>query len=195
VNCTRWKRTPDDRSALLSIPGSHSLSRESADFEFPIDATGLLVLARGSLSSGTVRIHESADVKDLKISVFAHYWNRKVLSSARVCLIERENGPNGVAILVRHQITNDIDHIIDNLRWIRGPQTPFRWIPPKKKKDRLFFVVDVTFPKSPGHTIRDVSSFTIDLPKFSLHVDDLSTYKFGAFILQSTNSPITVKVG
>jgi hypothetical protein len=84
--------------------------------------------------------------------------------------------------------------IIDNLHCIWGPQTPFRWIPPRKK-DRLFFVVDVTFPKSPGHGMRDVSTFAIDTPKFALHVDDLSTYRFGSLALKSTNSPIIVNVG
>jgi hypothetical protein len=83
---------------------------------------------------------------------------------------------------------------IDNLHWIRGPQTPFRWIPPRKK-DRLFFIVDVTFPKTPGHGIRDVSTFAIDTPKFALHVDDLTTSRFGSLVLKSTNSPITVNVG
>jgi len=127
----------------------------------------MFVAARGSLSSGIVRVHESSDVKDLKISVFAHYRNRKVLSNARVCLVKRENGGNGVAIL-----------------------TPFRWIPPRKK-DNLFFVVDVKFP-SPGHSIQHVSTFTIDMPKFVLDVDDLSAYSFDTFVLKSTDRPITV---
>jgi hypothetical protein len=103
VECTRWKQTPDDASSPLPIPGSSFLSRESAEFELPIDAKGLFVAARGSLSSGIVRVHESPDVKDLKVSVFAHYRNRKALSSARVCLVKHEDGGNGVAILVRHR--------------------------------------------------------------------------------------------
>jgi hypothetical protein len=105
VECTRWKRSPAsdaDAFPLLPIPESsfQALPRERADFDLPIDAKGLLVYARGSSSSGVVRVHESSDVKDLKITVFAHYWDRRALSKAKVCLVERKNGPNGVAILV-----------------------------------------------------------------------------------------------
>jgi hypothetical protein len=59
------------------------------------------VAARGSSSSGAVRVHESEEVKGLKVSVFAHFWNRKALSGARVCHVERKNELNGLVILVR----------------------------------------------------------------------------------------------
>jgi hypothetical protein len=102
VECTRWKPSPDDTFQPPPIPefSSQTLPRERADFDIPIDAKGLLVYARGASSSGAVRVRESSDVKDLKVSVFAHFWDRRALSKAKVCLIERKNGPNGVAILV-----------------------------------------------------------------------------------------------
>jgi hypothetical protein len=71
-------------------------------------------------------------------------------------------------------------------------QTPFRLFPPKLK-DRLFFVVDVTFP-SPSHGIRHVPSFALDFPRFVLDVDNLSGYSFRSLVLKSTNRPVSVNV-
>ncbi|KAH9971459.1 hypothetical protein BJV74DRAFT_907587 [Russula compacta] len=155
-----------------SSPGflASSVSWESVEFNLPIDAEVLFVGARGSLSSGIVRVHQSPEVKDLKVSVAAHYHKKEDLSSARVCLVERGlgNGVKGVEIL-----------------------TPFRWIPPRRK-DSLFFVVDVTFPSPTHGRVRHVSTFAADVPGFVLDVDDLSGLSFGRFILKSTNSPVTV---
>jgi hypothetical protein len=79
--------------------------RESVEFDLPIDAEGLFVASRGSLSSGIVQVHQSTEVKDLKVSVTAHYHKKEALSSARVCLVQSDNGANGVAILVsRHRV-------------------------------------------------------------------------------------------
>lgn len=60
------------------------------------------MLARGSSSSGVVRVRESPDVKELKVSVSVHYRKEDAVSSARLCLMEREDGDHGVALLVRH---------------------------------------------------------------------------------------------
>lgn len=68
--------------------------------DLPIDATSLFVVSRGSLSSGIVRVHQSSRVKDLEVSVSAHYHKKEALSHARVCLVDRKNGSRGVAILV-----------------------------------------------------------------------------------------------
>jgi hypothetical protein len=68
--------------------------------DLPIDATNLFVVSRGSLSSGIVRVHQSSHVKDLKVSVSAHYHKKEVLSHAKVCLVDRKDGSKGVAILV-----------------------------------------------------------------------------------------------
>jgi hypothetical protein len=68
------------------------------------------VLARGSSSSGVVRVRESPDVKGLKVSVSVHHRN-KAPSGVRVCLVEREERGQGVAILVRHQSITPPPHI------------------------------------------------------------------------------------
>ena len=73
-------------------------------------------------------------------------------------------------------------------------QTPFRLFPPRQK-DKLFFVVDVTFPSpSPSHGIRHVPSFALDFRRFVLNVDNLSGYSFRSFVLKSTNGPVSVNV-
>lgn len=62
---------------------------------------------------------------------------------------------------------------------------------PPRQKDRLFFVVDVTFP-SPSHGIRHVPSFALDFPRFVLDVDNLTGYSFRSLVLKSTNRPVSV---
>ena len=61
------------------------------------------MISRGSLSSGVVRVHQSPEVKDAKVSIVARYHKKEVLSGARVCLVHPDNWGNGVVILVsRH---------------------------------------------------------------------------------------------
>lgn len=146
------------------------------------------MISRGSLSSGVVRVHQSPEAKDVKVSVVAHYHKKEVLSSARVCLVQPENGGNGVVILVsRH---HDIRLLFFSL--LNSSQTPFRLIPPRRKNG-LFFDVDVTLPSS-AHLPHHLASFAVDTPRFGLDVGDLSGYSFDAFALKSTNHPVTVTV-
>ncbi|KAI0302893.1 hypothetical protein B0F90DRAFT_180798 [Multifurca ochricompacta] len=172
VECISWERPSNDVNPPLPFPyPDPSLSWESVKFNFPVDAKALFLISRGSLSSGIVRVHQSSEVKDLRVNVFAHYHDRKALSTAKVCLVMRENEGNGVAIL-----------------------TPFRWLPPRRK-DSLFFVVDVTFPSpEQGRPPRHFPTFAVDTPEFELDVNDLSSFRFDAFTLKSTNRPITVTV-
>lgn len=75
-------------------------SWESVEFDLPIDAKSLFVVAKGSLSSGIVRVHQSSHVEDLKVSVVAHFHKKEALERAKVCQVDRKNGGKGVAILV-----------------------------------------------------------------------------------------------
>lgn len=103
LKCPSWRRSPNDTHPPLPFSVPSSASWESVEFNLPIDAEVLFVAAKGSLSSGIVRVHQSPEVKDLKVSVAAHYHKKEVLSSARVCLVERGlgNGVKGIEILVR----------------------------------------------------------------------------------------------
>lgn len=98
MECKTWGQNAP------SIPGTSILPWEITEFDVPIDERGLFVLARGSSSSGIARVRESPDVRDLKVSVSVHYRNEEALSGARVCLVEREDGGHGVALLVRHPL-------------------------------------------------------------------------------------------
>ena len=75
-------------------------SWETVDFDLPIDAESLFVVSRGSLSSGIVRVHQSSHVKDLKVSVAAHYHKKEALERAKVCRVDLKDGGQGVAVLV-----------------------------------------------------------------------------------------------
>lgn len=165
VECETWRRSGYPSP---SIPGTASLPWETIEFDVPIDERDLFVLARGSSSSGVVRVRESPDVKGLKVSVSVHHRN-KAPSGARVCLVEREERGHGVAIL-----------------------TPSSWIP-LRQKEKIIFVVDVVLPSPPKYDVSHLPGFTIDAPDFTLEIDDLSAFYFNAVTLKSTNSPITVQ--
>ena len=97
MECKTWGRIPYPSP---SIPGTDSLPWETIEFDVPIDERDLFVLARGTSSCGVVRVRESPDVKDLRVSVSVHHHNE---AGARVCLVEREERGHGVVIFVRHQ--------------------------------------------------------------------------------------------
>lgn len=125
-------------------------------------------------------------MKDLKVTVGVHFHKKEALERAKVCKVDRKNGAKGVAILVGPpSMTSVISFIILY-------QTPFRLFPPRPK-NRLFFVVDVTFP-SPSHGIRHVPSFALDFRRFVLDVDNLSGYSFRTLALKSSNRPVFVNV-
>jgi len=84
--CANWGNNPNNPHPL--------------EFDLPIDAKSLFVVSRGSLSSGIVRVHQSSHVKDLKVSVRAHYHKKEALDRAKVCQVDLKNGGKGVAILV-----------------------------------------------------------------------------------------------
>ena len=108
MGCKTWGRVPYPSS---SIPGTDSLPWETIEFDVPIDERDLFVLARGSSSSGIVRVRESPDVKDLSVSVSSHHHNE---AGAKVCLVERGERGHGVVILVRHR---SFPPHIYGLRW------------------------------------------------------------------------------
>lgn len=167
--CASWGHNPNNAHPPFPAPVSPLASWERVDFDLPVDAKSLFVVSRGSLSSGIVRVHQSSHVKDLKVSVVVHYHRKEALERAKVCQMDRKNGGKGVAI-----------------------STPFRLFPPRQK-NRLFFVVDVTFPSpSLSHEIRHVPSFTLDFPRFALDVDNLLGYSFRSLVLKSTNRPVSV---
>lgn len=99
VDCKTWASAA---YPLQSTPGTGYLPWKTTEINVPIDERDLFVFARGSSFSGIARVHESPDVKDLKVSVSARFRNEEALSGTRVCLVERESGAHGVAILVRH---------------------------------------------------------------------------------------------
>lgn len=100
--CTKLGHAQDNANPSLPALVPHSLSweKESLEFDLPIDSEGLFLVSRGSLSSGVVRVHQSSEVKDVKVSVIAHAHKKEALASAKVCLVQSEKGGHGVVILV-----------------------------------------------------------------------------------------------
>ena len=107
LKCINWGHTPNNAYPSPPLPDlglpSVSWEKQTVEFDLPIDSKSLFVFSRGSISSGVVRVHQSPKVKDVKVSVTAHYHKEKVLSSARVCLVQPKKGGDGVGIFVsRH---------------------------------------------------------------------------------------------
>ncbi len=98
--CASWGHNPNNAHPPFSAPVSPLASWETVDFDLPIDAKSLFVASMGSLSSGIVHVHQSSHVKDLKVSVAAHFHKKEALERAKVCKVNRKNGSKGVVILV-----------------------------------------------------------------------------------------------
>ena len=76
----------------------------TATFDFPVTSEALLVVARGSISDGQIRINPDdtgSDPNNAKVQVSIRYYHEDTLSNAKLCRIRRQNGEVGLAILVR----------------------------------------------------------------------------------------------
>ena len=84
------------RAAATSPPYSANTS-----FELPVSSDLLFLLARGSMSGGTVDIMSSPTVSNVaKVHVTVKYYREDVRDRAKVCLVKRRDGENGVGIFV-----------------------------------------------------------------------------------------------
>ncbi|KAJ7817248.1 hypothetical protein B0H14DRAFT_3742419 [Mycena olivaceomarginata] len=156
-NCvTTWSETQNP----IGFPYSASTS-----FRFPVPSKTLLLLSKGGLSAGHLKITSSSETTDVRVKVTVKYHKPAARDTAKVCMIERSHGESGVGIF--------------------SPQ-PCRWRS-RSKTDRLSFDVELVLP------VEDIYALSTDVSNFSHDVDHLSGVHFNDISLKGSNAHIQAK--
>ncbi|KAL0072508.1 hypothetical protein AAF712_000271 [Marasmius tenuissimus] len=146
-----------------------SASIATATFDFPVTSEALLVVARGSISEGQIRINSDtsgSDSSDVKLEVSIRYYHEDTLNNAKLCRIRRRNGEVGLAIL-----------------------TP-KWWPHRRQEDSIYVDLHLSLPASSTKALT-IKRLETDLPNYSHHIGDLQDkVNFQNLILKSSNQPI-----
>ncbi|KAI0261284.1 hypothetical protein BC834DRAFT_830545 [Gloeopeniophorella convolvens] len=169
-DCVLWVSASDRAHPRLREFNFHSGVWSQAQFTLPANADALFLVSRGDLAAGELYVTESNKATDVTVQVFVHHSDAEALSRASSCKLSRRGGQKGIGIF-----------------------TPTTWrgrFPPYEK-DRLRFLITVELP-SKRNAIRSYPAFGAELPKFAVHIEDLSALRFGGVSLQSTNSPIEI---
>ncbi|KAJ7672082.1 hypothetical protein B0H17DRAFT_1141245 [Mycena rosella] len=163
-NCLRglWPAS-NKRSPIAGLPYSAELA-----LGVPLPSeTSLLLLSKGALSVGSLKIATSSEFTDVVgVNVVVHYATTAVRDTVKVCFLMLKSGDvNGVGIF-----------------------TPQQWSD-RKNTDRLYFEVQVTLPRG-----RSINSLTTDVDNFSQDLDYLKgIVDFKNVLLQGSNGRIHVK--
>ncbi|KAF7350921.1 hypothetical protein MSAN_01654200 [Mycena sanguinolenta] len=150
----RKKANPD----FSNFPYSASTS-----FDFHLPSKSLLLLSKGGLSNGHLKITSSPNIANVRVKVTVNYWIPAVRDAAKVCFIERSEGEGGVGIF------------------------PWR---SRTYIDRLFFDVELILPRS--NSILHVNGLSTDVNNFSQDVDNLNAY-FNDLSLKASKGKIETK--
>ncbi|KAK0196019.1 hypothetical protein F5146DRAFT_924767 [Armillaria mellea] len=150
--------------------GGFPTQRYSAhtSFDLPLNSETLFLLSQGSLSSGAVNVVTSPTLKDVvRVDVAIQYYRQRVLDYARVCLLQRREGENGVGVFTP--------------RWFNNPSY----------QDRPHFDITITIPEPSSTSASNIKNFETDVPNFSQSLQDLeSRVHFGKISLKGSNMPI-----
>ncbi|KAJ7350783.1 hypothetical protein DFH08DRAFT_695449 [Mycena albidolilacea] len=154
-NCvTTWSEAQNP----IGFPYSASTS-----FKFPVPSKTLLLLSKGGLSDGHLKITSSSETTDVRVKVTVKYHKQAVRDTAKVCIIERSHGESGVGIF-----------------------TPQPWRS-RSSTDRLSFDVELILP------VGDIYALSTDVSNFSHDVDHLSGVHFNDISLKGSNAHIQAK--
>ncbi|KAJ6451226.1 hypothetical protein C8R47DRAFT_1170281 [Mycena vitilis] len=142
-----------------------------ANFELPLSAPGLFLLARGvpdaynGFATGNINYLQSTDTRDsITVNITALYRQPKYLNASKTCLLTREDDEIGVGLFTNWQS--------DSTR--RLAENP-----------KLRFNVTVTFPATGDGSPLALTQFATDLPNLSQTFDDLSNVRFEQLVLTS----------
>ncbi|KAK7043533.1 hypothetical protein R3P38DRAFT_2885863, partial [Favolaschia claudopus] len=141
-------------------PSSSYPHASSTSFTFPVPSETLLLLSKGGLSGGHLRITTS-EGSDVRVNVQVNYYKDAIRDLARVCMTAREDGELGVGIFTPQP-------------WRRRSWT-----------DRLSFDVELIIPRS-AH----VNALSTDVSNFSQDVESLPGVYFNRLSLKGFNGKI-----
>ncbi|KIP08924.1 hypothetical protein PHLGIDRAFT_34702 [Phlebiopsis gigantea 11061_1 CR5-6] len=140
-----------------------------ASVNLPVDSDVLYFISKGSMSHGLLNIADdgNVDAKSIKVDITFVYDHEEDLDLAKVCLLQPEEGHNGVGIFTppRHPHRRHHSH---------GPA----------------FIVQVHLPVSSSSLLK-ISDFRTDMPLFFHTVSDLSnSVYFKSLLLHTSNTGI-----
>ncbi|KAF7350922.1 hypothetical protein MSAN_01654300 [Mycena sanguinolenta] len=161
VCATTWHEKSNPNPDLSGFPYSATNS-----FDFDLPSKALLLLSKGGLSNGHLRITSSPDVRTVRVNVTINYWRAAIRDAAKVCFIDRFEGEGGVGIFTPRS-------------WYARPYT-----------NRLFFDVELILPRS--DSTLHVNGLSIDVNNFSYDIDALDAY-FNDLSLTASNGKIQAK--
>ncbi|OBZ69747.1 hypothetical protein A0H81_10112 [Grifola frondosa] len=175
-NCVRhanWSMDSDTHPLSWHPYGYSHVAQTS--FELPVSSDLLYLIARGALSHGSIDISDSgetgSDVVQVYISAF--YYHESALNRAKVCLLQPEEGKNGIGIFY---------------------QTPLYLRPHLPREDyQLWFKISLRFPSRTAGSRLIINRLETDLPIFGHQIDDIgNSVLFKSLSLRTTNVPIIV---
>ncbi|KZT03914.1 uncharacterized protein LAESUDRAFT_728604 [Laetiporus sulphureus 93-53] len=185
----RWRSIPEEEDDRLGWPlasdgriircvsgypewSQHGLPDPTTSFELPLSLDALYLFSRGTLSRGTVHFVQDSQWPprdSARVEVSLLHSTTADLEVASVCLMEREEGQRGIALLTP-------------MKWRTSPSARFR------------FEVTVLMPATSTEYPLNVSAFETDLPMFSHYVDELpSELLFRTLSLRSKDARIHVQ--
>ncbi|KAJ7798637.1 hypothetical protein B0H14DRAFT_3492331 [Mycena olivaceomarginata] len=159
-NCvTTWSEAQNP----IGFPYSASTS-----FKFPVPSKTLLLLSKGGLSAGHLKITSSSETTDVRVKVTVKYHKHAVRDTAKSALL---SAPMARAAWAFSLYT----------------QTPQPWRS-RSNTDRLSFDVELILP------VGDIYALSTDVSNFSHDVDHLSGVHFDGISLKGSNAHIQAKV-
>ncbi|KAF7362448.1 hypothetical protein MVEN_00592400 [Mycena venus] len=137
----------------------------ATSFEFSLPSKTLVLLHKGGISNGHLKIRSSSEVTDkVRVNVKVNYYKAAVRDTAQVCLIERSKGESGVGIF-----------------------TPKPWRSPPST-DRLSFDVELILPRA--KSVLNINALSTDVNNFSHDIDSLDGFYFNNLSLTVSNGEI-----
>ncbi|KAF7362450.1 hypothetical protein MVEN_00592600 [Mycena venus] len=138
-------------------------------FDFSLPSTTLLLLSKGGLSNGRLKITSSPEITDqVRVNVTVNYYKAAIRDLAKVCMIEREEGESGVGIF-----------------------TPRPWRS-RSYTDRLSFDVELILPLA--KSVRRINALSTDVDNFSHDVGSLIGFNFRDISLRASNGKIQAEL-
>ncbi|KAJ7180577.1 hypothetical protein C8R46DRAFT_587094 [Mycena filopes] len=158
---SEWSRAT--RNVASSFPYSSTTT-----FDFALPSEALLLLSKGQLSAGNLKIKTASSITDaVSVKVTVNYHTTTVRDAAKVCMIGRNKGEVGVGIF-----------------------TPTYWRR-RSWTDALSFDVELTLPYS--KSTQYIKALSTDVNNFSHNVGTLRNIFFGDISLRASNGKISTE--
>ncbi|KAJ7198498.1 hypothetical protein GGX14DRAFT_469498 [Mycena pura] len=165
---TDWSEGETTKTPVFTTPYPYGTT---VSFDFSMPPETLLLMSKGSLSSGQLKV-TTADTTDVKVKVTVYYHNQRARDTAKICMVSRKDGEQGVGIF-----------------------TPKWWQLPRDRNLRLSFDVELILPRGSAlSSPQSVNALSTDVDNFSHEVDSLEDiFNFRHLSLTGSNGKISAR--